>query len=371
MAPAISGLPPRSGTTSWGAIPRLPRTVSIFAMGTTTFGMRGRRRATRFRPERWGARRPSRRPSKSVPKLRAARIRRARRRRFLVRRVAFVLTLLALALVILSLGVPAPGIFSSRAAYIQPITSVEGGTLPELPDPSPPELGQVWADAGDRSPDLATSGKLTTSGGKIALTFDDGPDPRVTPSILDTLREHHIEATFFVVGRQVEKHPGLLRRIVDEGHTIGNHTYDHADMSHLSPEQMRSELQDTQKAVDKALGYHYQMALMRPPYGDPYFGGSDALPAFRRVMSQQQLLPVTWTIDSQDYLMDGYPEGIVRNVIRQDEAGRRQDRDEVVLMHDIHPQDVQALPEIVDHYDGSGRKFVGVDELLRDKYLGH
>ena len=342
-------------------------------MGTTTFGTRGRRRARRFRTERWGARRPPGRPSKPVPKLRAARIRRARRRRFLVRRVAIVLTLFAFALVILSLVVPAPGSSSSQAAYVRPVSSVEAGILPELPDPLPPDLGQVWDEAGgsDHSPDLVTRGKLTTSGGKIALTFDDGPDPRVTPSILETLRDHHIEATFFVVGSQVEKHPDLLRRIVDEGHTIGNHTYDHADMSRLSPEQMRSELQSTQKAVDKALGYHYQMALMRPPYGDPFFGGSDALPAFRRVMSQQRLFPVTWTIDSQDYLMDGHPEGIVRNVIREDETGRRQDRDEVVLMHDIHPQDARALSEIIDHYDGSGRKFVGVDELLREKYPGH
>jgi peptidoglycan/xylan/chitin deacetylase (PgdA/CDA1 family) len=69
--------------------------------------------------------------------------------------------------------------------------------------------------------------------------------------------------------------------------------------------------------------------------------------------------------------MDGYPEGIVRNVIREDDAGGRQNRDEVILMHDIHQQDAQALPGIIDHYDGSDRKFVGVDELLRDKYLGH
>jgi len=248
---------------------------------------------------------------------------------------------------------------------------VKAGTLPELPDPPPPDMAQVWtvAEARDHSPDLATSGKLATSQGKIALTFDDGPDPRITPLILDTLNEHHMKATFFVMGGQVEENPGLLRRIVDEGHTIGNHTYDHADMSYLSPEQMRLELQSTQRAVDKALGYHHQMTLMRPPYGEPYFEGSGALPVFRRVIRQQQLFPVTWTIDPQDYLLAGYPERIVRNVISQDEAGRRQDRDEVILMHDIHLQDAQALPDIIDHYDGSGRKFVSVDELLRDKYL--
>ena len=282
----------------------------------------------------------------------------------------FVLTL-AFALGLLSLVVPTPGISSSQLGYVQPVSPVKAGTLPELPDPPPPDMAQVWtvAEARDHSPDLATSGKLATSQGKIALTFDDGPDPRITPLILDTLNEHHMKATFFVMGGQVEENPGLLRRIVDEGHTIGNHTYDHADMSYLSPEQMRLELQSTQRAVDKALGYHHQMTLMRPPYGEPYFEGSGALPVFRRVIRQQQLFPVTWTIDPQDYLLAGYPEGIVRNVISQDETGRRQDRDEVILMHDIHLQDAQALPGIIDHYDGSGRKFVSVDELLRDKYL--
>jgi peptidoglycan/xylan/chitin deacetylase (PgdA/CDA1 family) len=233
-------------------------------------------------------------------------------------------------------------------------------------------MARVWAAARgkDHSPGLATRGKLATSGGKIALTFDDGPDPRITPLILDTLAEHHMKATFFVVGRRVEENPDLLRRIVDEGHTIGNHTYAHADMSYLSPEQMRLELQSTQRAVDKALGYHHWMALMRPPYGNPYFEGSDTLPVFRRVVRQQRLFPVIWTIDTQDYLMADNPQGIVRSVVRQDRTGRRKNRDQVVLMHDIHPQDAQALPEIIDHYEGSGRRFVSVSALLTDKYVG-
>jgi peptidoglycan-N-acetylglucosamine deacetylase len=285
----------------------------------------------------------------------------------MVRRLAFVL---AIALIVLpfSLGVP---IYDVSPSHVEAVSPVEARTLTEPPEPPPPGMEEVWAaaEAIDHSPGLATNGKLGTSGSKIALTFDDGPDPHVTPQILDTLREHHLKATFFVVGSQVEKNPGLLRRIVQEGHTIGNHTYDHADMSRLSPGQMRSELQSTQKAVDDALGYHYRLALMRPPYGEPYFDGSGALPAFRRVVRQQQTFPVVWTIDTQDYVMAGRPRGIVRNVVSQDDAGRRQDRDEVILMHDIHPQDAQALPAIIDRYEGSGRKFVGVDELLRDKYL--
>jgi peptidoglycan/xylan/chitin deacetylase (PgdA/CDA1 family) len=77
---------------------------------------------------------------------------------------------------------------------------------------------------------------------------------------------------------------------------------------------------------------------------------------------------VIWTIDTQDYLMADNPQGIVTSVVRQDRTRRRKDRDQVVLMHDIHPQDAQALTGIIDHFERSGRRFVSVNELLRDKY---
>jgi peptidoglycan/xylan/chitin deacetylase (PgdA/CDA1 family) len=231
-------------------------------------------------------------------------------------------------------------------------------------------MGQVWAAAvtRDPSPDLAVGG-VATSGNRVALTFDDGPDPRTTPPILDTLRERGVEATFFVVGRQVAENPGLLRRIVAEGHAIGNHTYDHADLSELSAGRMRGELRSTQEAVDEALGYHRPMALMRPPYGNPYIDGSDALPAFRGVVREQGLFAVTWTVDPRDYLLGDDPEAIVRAVERADEAGAKGEADEVVLLHDNQRQTAAALPGIIDHYEGSGRGFAGVDELLADKYL--
>ena len=302
---------------------------------------------------------------------------RARRRRFVARRAGFVLVLvpiLGLVLYVTPVGLTS----SPGPESVRPVSPVSAGTLTGPPralptqTEQPPQTGQTWdsAIAQDRTPDLASSGKLGTSGGKVSLTFDDGPGPRTTPAILDTLRENGIKATFFVSGRQVEEHPDLLRRIVQEGHTIGNHTYDHANMSQLNPGQMRSELEGTQEAVDEALGYHYPMVLMRPPYGDPYFGGSDALTPFRRVVREQQLIPVIWTIDSQDYQFGGDPRGIVQNVAGQDEAGRREDRDEVILMHDIHPQTVQALPEIIERYRSAGRSFEGVKELLAAKYPG-
>ena len=284
----------------------------------------------------------------------------------MVRHLSFAFVLLFV--VVLFFGTPRHGLSSPERGSGRVVMPVETGALPEPPRPVPPDMGRVWdaAIAQDPWPNLATRGRTGTSGGRIALTFDDGPDRHTTPRILDALREHDLKATFFVVGRQVKKNPELLRRIVEEGHTIGNHTYDHADLSALSPRRMRLELRRTQKAVDDALGYHYPMALMRPPYGDPYFGGSDALPAFRRVVRGQRLFPVMWTIDPSDYLFDGRPEGVVRSVVRADETGRK--RDQVLLLHDTLRQTAEALPEIIDHYEESGRQFVDVDELLADKY---
>jgi peptidoglycan/xylan/chitin deacetylase (PgdA/CDA1 family) len=283
---------------------------------------------------------------------------RARRRRFMVRRLAFVLVLVIL---VLLLGLLYGG--SSGAGRVQTVAPVETRAMPELPRPSAEYMANVWAAAAaeDSSPDLATNGKTGTSGGGVALTFDDGPDPQTTPRILDTLQKQDVKATFFV--------PDLLRRIVEEGHAIGNHSYDHADMSNLTPRQIRLELQRTQKAVDEALGYHYEMKIMRPPYGEPYFEGSSALPAFRRIVRQEQLFPVVWTIDTQDYLKAGNPQGIVKSVVRHGAKGRHEGRDQVVLMHDVHPQDVQALPGIIDHLERQDRELVSVNDLLADKYM--
>ena len=255
--------------------------------------------------------------------------------------------------------------------HVRHVEPVEAAGLPSAPEPPSPAMGQVWAAAvaRDPSPDLATGGNVWTSGNRVALTFDDGPNPRTTPLILDTLKERGVEATFFVVGRQVAENPALLRRIVAEGHAIGNHTYDHADMSKLSAAQMRDELRSTQEAVDDALGYHYPMALMRPPYGNPYVAGSNALPAFRGVVRGEGLFPVVWTVDPGDYLLGGDPDGVVRAVARADGAGPKGEGDEVVLLHDNQRQTAEALPGIIDHYEGSDRGFAGVEELLADKYL--
>jgi peptidoglycan/xylan/chitin deacetylase (PgdA/CDA1 family) len=284
----------------------------------------------------------------------------------MVRRISFVL---ALVLIVVLFSFWAPLYGASERVYTQAVLP-EAEILPEPPDPRQPDMERVWdaAIAQDSWPDLATHGNTGTSGGRIALTFDDGPDPRTTPRILDSLREHDLKATFFVLGRRVKERPGLLRRIVKEGHTIGNHTYNHTDMSDLSQKRMRLELRRTQAAVDHALGYHYPMVLMRPPYGNPYLDGSDALPVFRKVVRDQGLFPILWTIDPRDYKLGSRPEDVLQGIARADETGRKGERDQVLLLHDTHRQTANALPQIIDHYERSGRHFSAVAELLADKY---
>ncbi len=291
-----------------------------------------------------------------------------------VYRLRRILRWALLALMMLSLfsvGALIYGTASSKPKHRESVSLVEAGHALAPPAPPSLDMDKVWtaAQAQDPSPDLASPGEPASSGHKVALTFDDGPDPHTTPLILDTLRKHDVKATFFVVGRYVAEHPRLVRRIVEEGHTLGNHTYNHLDMAYMRPLQMRQELLSTQEAVDEALGYHYPMVLMRPPYGEPYFNNPSMLPVFQRVVRGQELFVVMWTDDSQDWLLTNRPQKVVQNVVRDKASKGRGGTDRVLLLHDAHQQTVNALPQIIDHYEESGAQFTDVNELLASKYL--
>lgn len=306
---------------------------------------------------------------RSVRKRRSANaFQRAYRRRRILRWVMF-------ALVLPSLGTLVYGTPTSKPQQIKPVVPVETGSLADFPEQLLLDMDELWvaAKAQDFSPNLAASGNTVTSGRRVALTFDDGPDPHTTPLVLDTLQEHNIKATFFVVGRYVRENPDLLRRVVEEGHTLGNHTYNHANLSTLRPKQMRQELQRTQQAVDEVLGYHYPMTLMRPPYGNPYYDGSAMLKTFQRVIRKQELFTVLWTPSPHDYLFSGQPERIVEDVVLAYEKSQvegREDSDRVLLLHDTHQQTADALPWVIEFYKSLGLQFTDVNELLAHKYFG-
>ncbi|GAA0504790.1 bi-functional transferase/deacetylase [Paractinoplanes deccanensis] len=192
----------------------------------------------------------------------------------------------------------------------------------------------------------------------IVLTFDDGPDPRWTPRILDVLRRHGAHATFFVLGTQVVRNPALSRRIVDEGHDIGVHTFTHPRVTALPAWLRRLE----HAASQGAIAYHTgrSTTLYRPPYSSmPGALGDSDMPVLRET-ARQGYVTVLNTLDSQDWQRPG-ADTIVRLSTPGSGAGA------VVLMHDAggdRSQTVAALDRLIPSLRQRGYRFLTVSEAL-------
>lgn len=183
----------------------------------------------------------------------------------------------------------------------------------------------------------------------LALTFDDGPDERITSQILDALAEHGARATFFVLGRQAKTHPELLQRIVAEGHALGNHSYSHPQRTTASEAQ--SELDRTDALIADVAGQ--KPTVYRPPYG--IVDGN-----LTRAALALGYAAVLWTISSADTRpIDA--DTIARNVIYTPNPG------DIVLMHDGagHQATADAVPRILRELGEAGFEFVTMPELLR------
>jgi cellulose synthase/poly-beta-1,6-N-acetylglucosamine synthase-like glycosyltransferase/peptidoglycan/xylan/chitin deacetylase (PgdA/CDA1 family) len=201
---------------------------------------------------------------------------------------------------------------------------------------------------------------------KLAITFDDGPDPNWTPRILDILKEKNVPATFFVIGLDANKWPQLLRREYAEGHEIGNHTYTHPDWEspNLSPTQIRWELNLTERLIESIVGA--KSLLFRPPYGidhQPEFAEEVA----RLPLAQEMgYIIIGQKVDPHDWsqIAPGVPlpaATIVKNVLDEASDGN------ILLLHDgggNREQTVLALPQIIDALRANGYEFVSVPELI-------
>ncbi|MDD5262795.1 MAG: glycosyltransferase [Methylacidiphilales bacterium] len=192
----------------------------------------------------------------------------------------------------------------------------------------------------------------------VTLTFDDGPDPKWTPKVLDILKEEKVHAVFFLVGRQAERYPDLVRRIVTEGHEIGSHTFFHPDLSEAYPEQVRLELNSTQRLLQAITGH--STILFRPPYI------ADSKPSrvseLRPLLLAQELgyIILAQEIDPRDYEKPGVHE-ILKRVQEQRPLGN------VLLMHDgggNRQQTVEALPQVIQYLRERGDHIVSASELL-------
>jgi peptidoglycan/xylan/chitin deacetylase (PgdA/CDA1 family)/spore germination protein YaaH/GT2 family glycosyltransferase len=195
---------------------------------------------------------------------------------------------------------------------------------------------------------------------KVALTFDDGPDPRYTAQILDILRQLGVHATFFIIGVNGELHPELLRREVEEGHEIGSHTFTHPNIAFISPTQFQLELSATQRLLAGAVGR--QTLLFRPPYAVD--AEPETLDQVRPIelAGNQGYLTVGMQIDPDDWQRPGVDE-IVRRTV---EAAVRGEGN-VILLHDSggdREQTVEAIPRIIEALHARGFQFVTIAELL-------
>ncbi len=200
--------------------------------------------------------------------------------------------------------------------------------------------------------------------GLIALTFDDGPDPRWTPAILDILKRENVPATFFVIGKNGQAYPELLRRLVNEGHELGNHTYTHPNLGEIPLSLTDLELNATQRLIESETGR--STVLFRPPY----FGDAEAdkpqevEPAFRA--QQLGYLMVGVRIDPDDWQLPVSAKEIVDRTVERARDENPDTRGQIVLLHDSggdRTATVAALPELIRQLRARGFRFVPVSEL--------
>lgn len=204
---------------------------------------------------------------------------------------------------------------------------------------------------------------------KLALSFDDGPDPVWTPKILDVLKQYHVPAVFMVIGEEAEQNVGLLKRYIREGHEIGNHTFTHPDISEISPRQLEWELNGTERLFAAELGI--QPLYFRPPYSiDQEPDTTDeAAPAYR--IQQMGYTIIGDKIDTDDWNEHPRktPQEITNNVLEQLKQMQSLPwmRGSVILMHDgggNRAATVAALPLLITTLRAKGYEFVPVSELM-------
>jgi peptidoglycan-N-acetylglucosamine deacetylase len=185
----------------------------------------------------------------------------------------------------------------------------------------------------------------------LALTFDDGPHGPLTVDLLRVLRLTHTRATFFVIGKQVDKYPQLVREEMQDGHEVGNHTYDHVNLTQIPPELIGYELDECNRAIKRASGT--EVHFFRPPGGDY---NVDVL----RAATHRDIVTTLWTDDPGDYAHPGADVILQRTLDHLENGG-------IILLHDGIPETIDVLPAIIAEARKRGYEFVTVSELKRDR----
>lgn len=229
-----------------------------------------------------------------------------------------------------------------------------------------PATGFITSETYDKNK-LPSSYVIQRTGdhpGWIALTFDDGPDPRWTPRILEILKQEQAPATFFVIGKNGQAYPDLVRRMVDEGHEVGNHTFTHPNLGEIPGALTDLELNATQRLIESLTGR--STVLCRPPF----FGDAEAdkpeevEPAMRA--EKLGYIIVGLRIDPDDWKLPVTADEIVNRTVQRALDNNPETRGQVVLLHDSggdRSATVEALPRLIQTLRAKGFKLVLTSEL--------
>ncbi|MBM7555483.1 polysaccharide deacetylase family protein [Halanaerobacter jeridensis] len=189
---------------------------------------------------------------------------------------------------------------------------------------------------------------------KVALTFDDGPDPIYTPQVLDVLEEYNVPATFFLLGKRVAKYPSITNRIINDGHTVANHSWSHPDLTTLNDKQLSEEIFATEQVIEEQT--NKETALLRPPYG---FVSNQLLDKLKKM----DYKVIHWSLDSLDWQAKKKEDVLNKTIPYLDQGA-------IILFHSaggvgqsLAPT-VKVLPIIIEKLQANNIELVTVDNLL-------
>jgi peptidoglycan/xylan/chitin deacetylase (PgdA/CDA1 family) len=207
----------------------------------------------------------------------------------------------------------------------------------------------------DQPGERSSYSSIRVDGPYIAMTFDDGPDAKLTPRLLDILKERKIHATFFVLGQRVQEHPEILVRAVSEGHQIGNHSWDHPPLNKLAEGGLRHQLADTSDLIKQTIGK--APVIMRPPYG------ATSPRLSRAIEKEYGMKVILWSVDPFDWKNPG-SKVVSERILSGWKGSSGVKPGAIILSHDIHKGTIEAMPATLDALLAKGYKFVTMDELL-------
>jgi peptidoglycan/xylan/chitin deacetylase (PgdA/CDA1 family) len=242
--------------------------------------------------------------------------------------------------------------------------STKKPAVAETPGPSavvpPPAMGAIPYNPGPVPRGLPGGIRHRWSAAQVrgpfaAMTFDDGPHPVQTPRLLNMLRSWGIKATFYLIGQNAASHPGLVQRIVAEGHEVGNHSWSHPALGPMPEDAVRDQLRRTHEAITRACGV--APLTFRPPYGS-------ITPVQQEWIAREFGYPtILWSVDPNDW-KDRNSSVVSSRILRGARAGS------IILAHDIHATTVSAMPSTLPALTRRGLKFLTVSQIIHTEASG-